>query len=141
MHLEMQLFINLQIAPFRQVFLILIMSGAFSNLSVTQYLCLLFVSVISGTSFGISALGVALLFTIGYFFLGSLRVFDSDSLTEANVLLTIGLLPIALLEVLCLKTHLRLLFVRFFFFNFNFFVKKIDKTQMERHYYFAKNGT
>ena len=75
-------------------------------------LCIL--SFFGGNSFGLSSLGVALIFEIGYFMLGSMGIFTSETVTQANVYLTIALLPMAFIEAAYLKRHWNIRFVLYF---------------------------
>lgn len=73
------------------------------TVTAVQTVCIGILSVFSGASFGLSALGIAIIFEVGYYFLGSMDVFKDESLTEANSLLTIALLPIVAVESVYLR--------------------------------------
>ena len=74
-----------------------------------------FLAVMGASCFAMSALGIALIFQIGYFLAGSLELLsDSESLTEANVYLTSLLLPIALYQCIRLWSHWNLQYVIYF---------------------------
>ena len=77
----------------------------------TESLLLGILSLFGGSSFGMSSLGVALIFEIGYFMLGSMGIFTSETLTQANVYLTIALLPMAFIEAAYLRKHWNIRFV------------------------------
>ena len=73
------------------------------TVTAVQTICIGIISVFSGASFGLSALGIAIIFEVGYYFLGSMDVLENESLTEANSLLTIALLPVVAVESVYLR--------------------------------------
>eukprot|EP01084_Bolivina_argentea_P107015 191375_1 len=82
--------------------------------AATESILLGLLSLFGGSSFGMSSLGVALIFEIGYFMLGSMGIFTSETLTEANVYLTVAFLPMAFVEAGYLRKHWNIKFVFFF---------------------------
>ena len=70
---------------------------------------------LGASCFAMSALGVALIFQIGYFLCGSLGLLENEeSLTEANVYITSLLLPMSLFQSIYLRAHWNLSYVVYF---------------------------
>ena len=72
-------------------------------------------AALGASCFAVSALGVALIFQIGYFLAGSLELLsDSESLTEANIYLTSLLLPMSVFQSIHLRAHWNISYVIYF---------------------------
>eukprot|EP01083_Nonionella_stella_P085199 236117_1 len=83
--------------------------------AVIEAILLGILSSLGASCFAMSALGIALVFQIGYFLSGSLGLLQNpESLTEANIYLTSLLLPMSLFQSIYLRAHWNVPYVLYF---------------------------
>ena len=86
-----------------------------ANTTIIEAIIFGTLAMLGASCFAMSALGIALIFQIGYFLAGSLELLtNTESLTEANVYLTALLLPMSIFQSITLRAHWNISFVIYF---------------------------